>query len=170
MAKCKWSTCWSILSVPGWCLYRKPSIWVHVSLCVDEDIQTEVRLASSTPAISHAPASSELKCMSRSHAGFTTLSPPKQNTEVICNKRISCLSLAPSLFQKDPLHRKSVVCPFMDIMPCELPWKWVLALLCRGTLPLINWGGLREKNVIKDSHFIMTAIFRGGWGSQRFKG
>lgn len=49
------------------------------------------RLAIGTPAISHAPASAELKCAGRSHAGFTTLSPPKQNTEVICNKRISCL-------------------------------------------------------------------------------
>ena len=115
------------------------------------------RPATATPAIIHAPASAELKCASRSHAGFTPLSPPKQNTEVICNKRISCL-LSPS-FQKVPLHRKSVVSPFMDIMQCGLPWKWVLALLCRGTPPLINWGGLREKNVIKDSHFIMTAIF-----------
>lgn len=49
------------------------------------------RLASATPAISHAPASAELKCAGRSHAGFATLSPTKQNTEVICNKRISCL-------------------------------------------------------------------------------
>lgn len=138
-----------------------------VCMCTSEDIQ-RWRQATTTPAIKHAPASAELKCVSRSHAGSTPLSPPKQNTEVICNKRISCLLSFP--FQKVLLHRKSVVSPFMDILQCGLPWKWVLALLCQGTPPLINWGGLREKNVIKDSHFIMTAIFRGGWGSPRFKG
>lgn len=147
---------------------EKPSVWVRVCMCVDGGCTERWRLASATPAISHAPALAEFKCAGRSHAGFTTLSrPPKQNTEVICNKRIGC---PPTPFQKVPLHRKSVVSPFMDIMQCGLPWKWVLALLCRGAPPLINWGGLREKNVIKDSHFIMTAIFRGGWGSRRFKG
>lgn len=137
-------------------------------VCVHRRGHTEVWWWLATPAINHAPASAELKCVSRSHAGSTTLSPPKQNTEVIYNKRISCLLSFP--FQKVLLHRKSVVSPFMDILQCGLPWKWVLALLFRGTPPLINWGGLREKNVIKDSHFIMTAIFRGGWGSHRFKG
>lgn len=60
------------------------------------------RLATATPAISHAPAWAELKCVSRSHAGFTTLSPPKQNT-VICNKRIICL-LSP------PFQKKKTLC------------------------------------------------------------
>lgn len=64
-----------------------------------------------TPAISRAPASAELERVSRSHAGFAPPRPPpthpKQNTEVICNKRISCLLSPP--FQKVPLHRKSVV-------------------------------------------------------------
>ncbi len=81
--------CWSILSVPGWCLHRKPSVWVCVRVHGWGDAE-RWRLASATPAISHAPALAELKCAGRSHAGFTPLSPPKQNTEVICNKRISC--------------------------------------------------------------------------------
>lgn len=161
--------CLLIYSLSTWLMSIQKAKCLSACLCVCGWGYTERwRLASATPAISHAPASAELKCASRSHAGSTTLSPPKQNTEVICNKRISCLLFPP--FQKVPLHRKSVVSPFMDIMQCGLPWKWVLALLSRGTPPLINWGGLREKNVIKDSHFIMTAIFRGGWGSQRFKG
>lgn len=157
---------WLIYSLSTWLMsIQKAS--ERMSACAGEDIQRRWRLSTATPAITHAPASAELKCASRSHAGFPTLGPPKQNTEVICNKRISC---PPTPFQKVPLHRKSVVSPFMDILQCGLPWKWVLALLCRGTPSLINWGGLRQKNVIKDSHFIMTAIFRGGWGSQRFKG
>lgn len=136
-------------------------------VCVDEDT---VRwwLPSATPAISHAPASAEWKCAGEVMLASLPSAPLNKTLKSFAIKE-SVVSFPPP-FQKGPLHRKSVVSPFMDTMPCGLPWKWVLALLCRGTPPLINWGGLREKNVIKDSHFIMTAIFRGGWGGLRFKG
>lgn len=135
-----------IFSLSTWLMSIQKAKCLSVCLSVCGWEYTERwRLATATPAIRYAHASVELKCASRSHAGLATLSPPKQNP-VICNKRIICL-FSPS-FQNDPLHRKSVVSPFMDITPCGLPWKCVLALLCQGIPLLINWVGLREKNVM----------------------